>query len=466
MTADGNAGSEPPGTQDRKNRPLSLRLSMSMIASVVLVLALGLVWFALTSANHQSAVSALQARMESYVYLVLAAAEIDEQGDFLIAQDISDPSLNQPGSGIYVHVDWSKDHWNSSSSLGVVLPELVAVQAGEIIFSEPIDEVDFYTYQYGVDWQLETNGVIPLMVSVLVARSEIEQQTNAFQLGLWRALGTAGAILLMAQLLMIFLSFRSLQVVARDVARVESGQAPRLQGSYPSELEPLARNVNQLLDTEKANQLRYRNALDSLAHSLKTPLAIIQSGLEGDTSGSKKAMRQAIREMNQLVSTRLQRAAVSARRTMSQPIEVKKELERVLSGLHKVHSQKMISTDVIISPGLQFFGEQRDLLELVGNLLDNAFKYGEKQVRLNAGPLDRTAIRTGMWLRVEDDGQGIDAKDWPSLLKRGVRGDERVDGHGLGLSIVLELVSAYGGKIDIGHSALGGAMIYVEFPGS
>ena len=126
----------------------------------------------------------------------------------------------------------------------------------------------------------------------------------------------------------------------------------------------------------------------------------------------------------------------------------------------------MISTDVIISPELQFFGEQRDLLELSGNLLDNAFKYGKRQIRLNAGPVDRTAVRAGMWLRVEDDGPGIDAKDWPALLKRGVRGDEREEGHGLGLAIVLELVTAYGGKIDIAHSALGGAMIYVEFPGS
>jgi two-component system sensor histidine kinase PhoQ len=300
----------------------------------------------------------------------------------------------------------------------------------------------------------------------LVDPVEIERQTNAFQLGLWRALGTAGLILLVAQVLVIYLGFRPLQTVSRDVASVESGQSPRLQGMYPRELEPLARNVNQLLETEKANQQRYRNALDSLAHSLKTPLAILRTSLEIDSPASRAAMRKAADEMNQLVATRLQRAAVSARRTMAQPVAVAPEAERVLASLQKVYSHKMIAADLMIPVGLCFYGEQRDLLEILGNLLDNGFKYGRSKVRCSAGTMDPHAVRAGLWLRVEDDGPGIDERDWPVLLQRGVRGDEREEGYGLGLAIVLELVTAYGGSIDIAHSAWGGAMIYLEIPGS
>jgi two-component system sensor histidine kinase PhoQ len=447
-------------------RPFSLRLRMAIGATVLLALALGLVGMALAVANHRSAVSALQARMESYVYLVLAATEVDQIGNLHIGADLGDPRLSQPGSGIYVHVHGANAHWSSPSSLGLRLPELQTVAAAQRVFSAPDAAVDFYVYQYGVAWQLSDQGVLPFTVSVLVDPAEIEHQTDAFRQGLWRALGTTGLILLAAQVLLIYLGFRPLQKVARDVALVESGQSPQLQGLYPRELEPLARNVNQLLVTEKANQQRYRHALDSLAHSLKTPLAILRAGLEVDSPGSREAMRKAADEMHQLVATRLQRAALSARRTMARPVELAPEAERVLAGMQKIHAHKMIVADAVIPQGLAFFGERRDLLEIIGNLLDNAFKYGRGRVRLAAGPLNPGAHRPGLWLRVEDDGPGIDAADWPLLLQRGVRGDERVEGHGLGLAIVLELVNAYHGRIDIGHSDLGGAMIYLEFPGS
>ena len=166
--------------------------------------------------------------------------------------------------------------------------------------------------------------------------------------------------------------------------------------------------------------------------------------------------------MNHLISTRLQRAAASTRRTLAGPIEVEPQAERVLSSLQKVYSQKMISVDVNIDPDLKFYGEKRDLLEFMGNLFDNAFKYGEKTVRVSSGVLGAETTRPGLWMTVEDDGPGIDPARWAQLLERGTRGDERVEGHGLGLAIVLELVSAYGGEISISKSELGGACLKVE----
>jgi two-component system sensor histidine kinase PhoQ len=246
------------------------------------------------------------------------------------------------------------------------------------------------------------------------------------------------------------------------VGEIESGRSERLGTDYPSELEPLTRNVNRLLETEQANQQRYRNALDSLAHSLKTPLAVIRAGVRVESEESRSAIDKAAEDMDHLISTRLQRAAASTRRTMARPIEVEPQMERVLSSLKKVYSQKMISVDVNIDPDLKFFGEKRDLLEVMGNLFDNAFKYGEKRVRVSAGVLGRDATRPGLWMSVEDDGPGIDRQRWAELVERGVRGDERVEGYGLGLAIVLELVSAYGGEISISKSELGGASVKVE----
>ncbi len=226
--------------------------------------------------------------MESYVYLVLAAMEVSDDGKMAVEGDLGDPRLTRPASGVYVRVSGSKDHWVSQSSLGRSWPDLPLAAPGRMSFLEPAQAGGEFTLQYGIGWQLADGRIEPFTVSVLVDQSEIKQETSAFRLGLWRALVAAGAILVLAQVVIFFFGFRPLSRVAGDVARVESGEAERLEGDYPKELEPLVRNVNRLLETEKSNQTRIRNALDSLAHSLKTPLAVIQAGLpdyRGESAG-------------------------------------------------------------------------------------------------------------------------------------------------------------------------------------
>jgi two-component system sensor histidine kinase PhoQ len=446
-------------------RSYSLRKRLIIIATLVLVIALGLVGVALNSANYRGAVSALETRMESYVYQVLAAMEVEPSGQLVVEEDFTDPRLLQPASGLYIRIQGDKEQWNSRSSLGVQLPGLEMAEAGAVHFVEPAGDNRFFTFQYGVGWQLENESIQPFTVSVLVDAGEIEQQTSAFRLGLWQSLGTAAVILVLAQVLIMVLVFRPLGQVARDVARIESGRSPRLDGQYPRELEPLARNVNRLLETEKSNQGRIRNALDSLAHSLKTPLAVIQAGLplHGDPAGS---MQNAVDEMSRLIATRLERAGSTARRTLAEPLPVQPQLQRLVESLKKVYTAKKVEAEIDLEDDLAFYGENRDLMELLGNLLDNAYKYGHHRVRISGGAIHADTTRPGLWLQIEDDGAGIEETQWAKLLQRGARGDERVEGHGLGLAIVTELVAAYGGEISIGHSELGGAKIRVELPAS
>jgi two-component system sensor histidine kinase PhoQ len=445
-------------------RSFSLRNRLVIVATLVLVVALGLVGLALNAANHRSAVSALQSRMESYVYLVLAAMEVDADGRLTVADDFADRRLLQPGSGVYVGVRGGAQQWQSPSSLGQQVPAPAAIAAGTSLFEEPAGARDFYILRYGVGWQLDGSRIAPFTVTVQVDPVEVDQQTSAFRLGLWRSLGTAGAILALAQLLFLVIVFRPLGRVTRDVARVESGRAERLEGRYPRELEPLVRNVNRLLETEQSNQQRIRNALDSLAHSLKTPLAVIQAGIPRGGEDSDDSVQSAVDEMQRLIATRLERAGSTARRTLAEPVPVAPQLQRLLDSLQKVHSHRMIKSAVMLEDKLVFYGEQRDLLELLGNLLDNAFKYGRGQVRVSGGTIESGRTRPGLWLRIEDDGPGIDPAQWARLVQRGTRGDERVEGHGLGLAIVTELVSAYGGKLELGTSDLGGAEIRIMLP--
>ena len=184
--------------QAESRRPFSLRVRMVLLASLVLLVALGLVGVALNKANERSAVSALQARMESYVYLVLAAAEADEAGRLIIQPDLGDPGLNQPGSGIYVHIHGGvagqESHWSSPSALGLPLPEFQQVPAGSSRFSEPGPGLEYFHFQYGVSFQSENGSETPFTVNILVESGEIESMTSAFRMGLWRALGTAGRL--------------------------------------------------------------------------------------------------------------------------------------------------------------------------------------------------------------------------------------------------------------------------------
>lgn len=439
-----------------------MRSRLVILAVLLLTVSLGLVGFALDASFKKSSEAGLEARMESLVYLVLAATEIDETGSLVFDEDTGDPRLGQPGSGIYATVTGDVDRWASASSLGVNLPEPLRIETGESEFAPASGETNlYYTLRYGVSWELPEGRLLPVTVSIYVDPQELTPELLAFRKGLWQSLGLAGLILVLAQMILLALGLRPLHRISEDISGIESGEIDRLEGNFPIELEPLQRNINHLLETEKANQRRYRNALDSLAHSLKTPLSVIRSSLSSDDSPKTLAMENAVTDMQHMIATRLQRAATSARSSNAPAMDVETQVERLVQSLKRVYSQSLINVDVTIEPGLAFYGEQRDFLELIGNLLDNACKYGNGQVHISAKAIDVKDKRSGIRVQVDDNGPGIATAEREQLLQRGVRGDERVEGHGLGLAIVLEIVSAYHGDIAITHSELGGAGVSV-----
>ena len=439
-----------------------MRTRLIVLAVILLTVSLGLVGFALDAAFHKSSEAGLQARMDSLVYLVLGAMEVGEDGALVFDENSGDPRLDQPGSGIYASVTGARDRWASSSTLGVNLPDAVQIKTGQREFLPASDETGFYyILRYGVSWELAQGRMLPVTVTILVDAQELQQELRAFRSGLWQSLGLTGLILVLAQVLFLALGMRPLRRITESISGIESGKLERLEGNYPIELEPLQRNLNHLLDTEQANQTRYRNALDSLAHSIKTPLSVIRSSLPSDSSPKTIAMENAVADMQHLIATRLQRAAASARSSNAPAVDVKTQVERLVSSLKRVYSQQLINIDVLIEPDLAFYGEQRDFLELTGNLLDNACKYGAGQVRISAQTIDTEEARTGIRLQVDDNGPGIAEDKREQLLQRGARGDERVEGHGLGLAIMLEIVSAYHGEIEIKQGDLGGTCVSV-----
>ena len=261
-----------------------------------------------------------------------------------------------------------------------------------------------------------------------------------------------------------------LRKVAADLARVERGAEEHLAGRYPTELSGLATNLNNFIDSERERLKRYRNTLADLAHSLKTPLAVVRTQLESETDG--KELRWTVLEqvgrMDEIVAYQLSRAATSGRQTFAAPLPLEPYAEEIVRSLEKVYNDKKVLCEFEIDPDSRFRGDQGDLMELLGNVLENAFKWARHTVLLTARPAYSGDARvTGLDLSIEDDGPGIPEDRVEHLLQRGVRGDERVQGHGIGLSIVQDIVKAYGGSLKVTRSeALGGARFDVHLRSS
>ncbi len=222
-----------------------------------------------------------------------------------------------------------------------------------------------------------------------------------------------------------------LRRVAQDLMRVEYGEREHLSDDYPAELARLAGNLNDFIDSEREHLKRYRNTLADLAHSLKTPLAVMRSQLEsshGDSNVTPEQLRWTVVEqvgrMDEIVAYQLSRAATSGHTTFAAPISIGPCAEEVVAGLEKIYASRKILCEFEIDAGARFYGEQGDLLELLGNLLENAFKWAEGRVLFTAQPLQlRGAKRIGLEMTIEDDGPGIpdDKVDHLSAARRARR---------------------------------------------
>ena len=237
---------------------------------------------------------------------------------------------------------------------------------------------------------------------------------------------------------------------------------------HPRELEPLTDSINAFIESERENLERQRNTLADLAHSLKTPIAVLRTQL--DNTADPDALRQELdvqlKRMNNLVSYQLARAASSGHKLFSAAVEIEPHAEEIVRGLEKVYASKGVICEFEIDPRARFHGETGDLQELMGNLLENAFKWARSRVLLTV-EVGATAPqrRAGLFLAVDDDGPGIAEDDVAKVLQRGVRGDERVQGHGIGLSIVQDLIRDYRGELQVKRSEeLGGARFEVRLP--
>ncbi len=455
-------------------RPLSLAARAAIATGFVLAGFLGLVGLTLSQANKERALSALHDRLQNFAIAYITDTGVNRYGRLLPPDTAPDPNFSRPGSGLYaVALGEHGYRWESSSAIGRDFSFVKMLEPAQSRFVGPIDTRmgRLYYYSYGVALDTVDKKSVRLTVMVAQTEDQFEGANAAFRHALVIWLSILGVMLIVLQLLLLRWSLTPLRKVASDMSRVERGDSELLNSQYPLELTGLTERINAFITNEREQRTRYRHTLADLAHSLKTPLAVIRSQLEstvGDEPTRRSSVLDQVRRMNELVAYQLSRAATSGRQTFASAVPIAAHAEDLVQSLEKVYAAKNVLCEFEIEDGAVFYGEQGDLLELLGNLLENAFKWASHRVLLVVKMQPHPGRqRPGLRLSVEDDGPGIAEDKIEKVLQRGVRGDERVQGHGIGLSIVQDIVHAYQGDLVVDRSPeLGGARFNVTLAAS
>lgn len=433
---------------------MSLNRRIILSASVVLLVFITLTAATLERAFVDSSESALRDTLTSQLYALMAVAEV-ENNTVTMPSDELDVLLGLPGSGIYGYITDSSSAvlWQSSSALGAKPPQPVSLASADKQFKKiTINDKPYYTFAYGVDWSTDT-GSIALTFNISTDLDSFNKQISQYRNTLWGWLIAMAVLLLLSQALILRWGLSPLRKVGAELSRIEIGEQEQIQQHYPQEIERLTDNINILLQQERDQKTRYRNALGDLAHSLKTPLAVLQSSLNNKQDDIQS---EQISRMNSTIEYQLQRAATAGSASIGKPVDVESVSRRMLDSLHKVYIDKHIQIAVEIDASVMFRGDEGDLMEVLGNLLENAFKWADKHITLSA-----EQNHGKLCITISDDGPGIAEDEADDLLKRGKRADQNKAGYGIGLSIVKNIVEAYQGDLKITKSQLGGAQITV-----
>ena len=445
----------------------SIQRRLISITSLSLVIFLTSTCRVLDTTYSASIVQGAEEQLKLVIYALMGIAE-EEGASLVFNQSLADPRLAQAESGLYaiVTTDLKQTLWRSPSLQSIDSAgfsdnlSFANLTPGVFSFSNIDNAQVKYQLSYAVIW----DGIEPSQVvfTVIVDQAPYLAAIADFRQNLWLGLGGATLFFILAQLLALGWGLRPLLVMQREVRELEQGTRSELSNEYPAELSGLAENLQRFASHEAQQRVRYRQALDNLAHSLKTPLSVLRNALV-EVAIDKGLIKDQIDRMQDTVSRQLARVVVVAPVMLSAQIDVAQAVRKLVRTLEVAFPKVDLLLELHAQPKLRI--DEGDLLEILGNIIENACKYGKYSVCISVDQVPAAqANEAGIVITIEDDGPGIPNAMREDVLSRGLRLDTQVAGQGIGLAVAKELVTLYEGRLSISDSELGGAKVALYFP--
>ena len=435
----------------------SLRLRLVAGGITAILVALAIAGTALILLFERHVTRTLADDLDVHLNQLLAGIDVDPQGNLVVTQPPADPRFVGPLSGLYWQVADDRGQLLRSRSLWDTTLRLPTdeLSPGELHHHEIVGPANAHVL-IAERSVLLTIGErrVPVRVAVAADLARVSAAASAFAKDLAIALGLLGLVLAVATSIQVGLGLRPLDLLRRGVAEIRAGRRHHLPAEVPAEVRPLVEEVNSLLDAQEQEIERSRSRAADLAHGLKTPLAALAADAARLRDRGEQAIAQEIEAVGDAMSRHVDRELARARvrgavrhrdghSTALAPL-----LRSLIATLSRTPSGTRVTFEPHIADNVQVPLDRTDLAEVLGNLLENAARHAAQHVRITAGPEPSIII--------EDDGPGIVPSQWPRVLERGTRLDERGDGAGLGLAIVQDVLNAYGWRLDLAMSELGG----------
>lgn len=440
---------------------MSLNQRILLSAALVLLVFIGGITFTLDRAFYDSARIGVKDRLFAKLLMLMGDAEV-EDGELDVPVNQLDVEFEHVNSHTYAFIIDPANTviWRSISSLNKLVPTIAPLGQGEKIFEQILlNDEPHFIYRYGIAWETPS-GDYPLTFNVITDTTLLDAQIERYREDLWGWLGVMAIVLLAAQMLVLRWGLLPLRKVSVELAAIESGRQENLKGIYPRELKLLTDSINSLITHEHKQQKRYRNGLADLAHSLKTPLTILQGAIHGEDEEviRHKTIQEQIDRMDNTIQYQLRRAATAGSSPGMGLLLLRPMIDRIVNTVTKAYRHKHPEITVDIDSSIRLRIDEGDLMELFGNLIDNAFKWCRHSIHLSAGYQgDQVEIH------IRDDGPGIPLHEITRILERGARADQSTSGHGIGLAIVRDIMQVYGGDLLIENHPAGGLSAILRF---
>jgi len=387
-------------------------------------------------------------RLGSVVLLLLASMDIDEEGLPQMPDGLAEARLGQPGSGLYAGLVTASGSWVSPSAIdSEMVPEWQDIEAEAYPFSQISDLSNISMYQSHFLWEGVDGERVAFQAWAAEDSNRLDSQVATFNATLWRWMSLSLLVVVAVQSLLMIVFMQPFQKLVKEISDIELGHRADLSDRYPQELQLVSRNFNRLLGWERDRGRKYRNATANLAHALKTPVSALQAKLQSGRMADREELLTDIRQIDTLLARQLERVSIAARAISPPMVPLLPTIERVCKSIHQLQAsrEEVLIISIDCDSNLTVRVDERDLIEILGNLIENAAKYGNGRILIEASKIYDIIHGQGVRVAIHDNGNGVEPEQFEHLLHRGVRGDQLADrqGQGLGLAIVADLMDSY-----------------------